>query len=135
MSFSRQQQALPLWFQNLPILKTITPLPLHSVMCVLVFIPELYCNLVVVKCEQLLPKLVALLLFPLLGQELDDGLGARQEAISVPPRRLPRISLGHALWIPRPSQLGYIAYLNPGRSTACSTGPVLSSLWQLPILV
>lgn len=72
-----------------------TSFPLHAVMRVLVFIPELYCDPVRVKGEELLSQLVALFLIPFLCQEGDYCLGAREEVVSVSPYTIRGICLGY----------------------------------------
>ena len=48
-----------------PVLQTITPLPLHPIVLILVLIPELHRNLVVGKGEQFFAQTIRLLLLPL----------------------------------------------------------------------
>jgi hypothetical protein len=76
-------------FRKRPVLETVTPLPLHAIVGILIFIPDsMSCgtgrsryldlpkldgNLVICKGEQLFPQTVALLFLPFLGQESLDG--------------------------------------------------------------
>lgn len=46
----------PTILRERPVLETITTLPLHSIMAVLILIPELDCDLVVLEREQLLAQ-------------------------------------------------------------------------------
>lgn len=77
-----------------PVLQTVRPLPLHAVVPVLVLVPELDGDLVVGEGEQLLAKTVVGLLFPLLGEELDDLLGPHEELVPVAPDRVGRVAVG-----------------------------------------
>lgn len=62
-----------------PVLQPITPLPLHLIVGVLVFIPELDGNLIGGKSKELFPQTVRLFFGPLCGQEVDDLVGATEE--------------------------------------------------------
>jgi len=77
-----------------PVLKTITTLPLHAIVGILILVPELDCDLVVGESEQLLAKLVALLLLPLLGQEVDDLDVALEEGAAIAPNTVVSIGFG-----------------------------------------
>lgn len=55
-----------------PIFKTITSLPLQTILRILVLIPKLYGNLVGCEGEQLLAQAVVLFASPLLCEELFD---------------------------------------------------------------
>jgi len=68
-----------------PVLKTVTPLPLHAIMRVLILVPELHRDLVIGECEQLLAQAVVLFLLPFLGQEVNNRICAREESVAVPP--------------------------------------------------
>lgn len=83
-----------------PILEPITALPAHTVMCILVLIPELHSNLVVRKRKQLLAQAVVLLFPPLLGQEFDYGVCAGQEAVAVAPDGVGCVGFGARDGIP-----------------------------------
>lgn len=85
---------LPSFTIESPILQTITPLPLHAVILVLIFIPELHSDFVVGKGEKLLAETIRLLLLPLLGQELDDLFSAAEEVIAVAPNAVGRVPIG-----------------------------------------
>lgn len=82
-----------------PIFEAIASLPLHAIICVLVLVPELHCNLVVSKGEQLLSQLIALLFDPLLGQKPNNSLGATEEVLSIPPNAVIRVSFGYGFWV------------------------------------
>lgn len=45
-------------FRESPVFEAITTLPLHSIVAVLILIPELHCNLVVRKSEQLFAQTI-----------------------------------------------------------------------------
>lgn len=62
-----------------PIFQAIASLPLHAVVFILEFIPELHRDLVVGECEQLLAKAVGLFFLPLVCQEIDDLVSAPDE--------------------------------------------------------
>ena len=77
-----------------PIFEPVTPLPLHPVVHILIFIPKLDCNLVVRKREQLLAQLVIVLFLPFRLQEADNGSAALEEFITVAPDRIFSVGFG-----------------------------------------
>lgn len=79
-----------------PVLEPVAPLPLHPVVGVLVLVPELHRDLVAafLKAEQFFPQAVVVLLAPFLGQEVDDGRGAGEEAVAVAPDAVFRVRFG-----------------------------------------
>lgn len=83
-----------------PIFEPITALPFHSVMGVLVLIPELYCDLVVGECEELLAETIALLLLPFFRQHVLYRSGSGEKRGTVPPDAVWRICLGDCCRIP-----------------------------------
>lgn len=68
-----------------PIFQTIAPLPLHPVLCILIFVPELHGDAVIGEGEQLFAETVGMLLFPLFGQKFDYGVGACEEGSTIAP--------------------------------------------------
>ena len=86
-----------------PILQTITPLPLHPIMRILILIPELDRDLVLEEREQLLAKSVVLLFLPFLGQEVFDCGGSGKERVAVSPDAVGGVRLSDDFWVPRRS--------------------------------
>lgn len=84
-----------------PVFEPVASLPLHPIVLVLVLVPKLHCNPVVCKSEKLLAQTIRLLFLPLGGQEIDDGLGAGQEKISVTPDGVIGVCFGNDGGIPQ----------------------------------
>jgi hypothetical protein len=82
-----------------PIFQAVTTLPLHSVISVLVFIPELDGNLIILKGKEFFTETVVLLFSPFLGQEADDFLGSEDEFLAVTPDAVGRVDFGNFFWI------------------------------------
>jgi hypothetical protein len=100
-----------------PVFEAIATLPLHSIMFVLVLVPELDCDLVVRESEQFLAQAVLnrhqhyptgllqkaspirCFLLPLRSQELDNGFGAGQKAATVPPDGVSRVRFSDGGWV------------------------------------
>lgn len=55
-----------------PVLKPVTPLPFHPVVCILILVPELDGDLVIPEGEEFFAQPVVELFVPLGGQEADD---------------------------------------------------------------
>lgn len=75
----------PTIFGESPVFQAVTTLPLHAVVFVLVLIPELHGDTVSREGEKLFTQAIRLLLIPLLGQKVDDGLGPSEELVAVAP--------------------------------------------------
>jgi len=82
-----------------PVLKSIAPLPFHSVRAVLILIPELDSYLVVREREELLAQAVGLLFRPLGCQEVFDGGGALQEVRAIAPDAVGSVGFGYGLGV------------------------------------
>lgn len=110
-----------------PVLEPVAPLPLQGVVLVLVLIPELYGDLVIAECEELLPQLVVLLLFPFLSQELDYCGSTDEKLVPVAPDGVRSVGNGDVLGV-----TGDVS--GQGRDagrlvpTGCSRDPELSLL-------
>lgn len=97
-----------------PVLETVRALPLHAVVPILVFIPELHGNLVVGEGKQFLAKTVVGFLLPLFREERDDLLGAHEEVVPVAPNRVGRVAVGNLFGVTGvPHVLGEFDFL-PG---------------------
>jgi len=86
-----------------PILETITPLPLHPIMRILILVPELDRDLILREREQLLAKSVVLLFLPFLGQKVFDCGGPGKEGVAVSPDAVGGVCLSDGFWVPRRS--------------------------------
>ena len=106
-------------FGERPVLQAIAPLPLHTIVCVLILIPELNSNLVVAECKELLSQTVALFFLPLSGQELDYGFATGQKLVPVSPYTIRGISLGDGLRFSADGQPYYTA-MQQGRMGSCT---------------
>lgn len=132
-------------FRKRPIFEAVTPLPRHSIMRVLVLIPELDRNLIFGECEQLLSKAVTLLLLPFLRQETLDCGSSRKKRGAVSPNAIRGIRLGDSFRIPIKGQaelfsFGSISYWVFQRSCAfftlaCAVSLVKGGLRDILVLV
>src|SRR5215469_9651873 len=82
-----------------PILKTITSLPLHTVIGILILVPELYCDLVVSERKQFLTQPIILLFLPFGSQHGDDFVMAMDELVTVTPDTVFCVCLNDFFWI------------------------------------
>jgi hypothetical protein len=133
-----------------PVFQAITTFPLHSIVFILVLIPELDSDLVVRESEQLLAQAasnyhqhmivrqicwrkalpIRCFLLPLGSKELDDGFCTREEAVAVTPDGVFGVGFGDGGGVPWVvwSGLRSIKYCNVSSLTGCSRDPALSSL-------
>lgn len=91
---------------KLPTFQPVATLPLHSIVGILIFIPELHCDFVVLEREELLTQLVAVLLAPLPGQEFLDRFGSGKELVAVTPDAVYNMiseSFRRSVWVDLPS--------------------------------
>jgi hypothetical protein len=84
-----------------PVFESITALPLHAIMGILIFVPELDSDLVLSESEELLAQLVVLLLVPFPGQEFNDGFSAGEKFVPVTPDAIARVAFRHLFGISR----------------------------------
>jgi hypothetical protein len=108
----------PAILRKRPILETVAALPLHTIMRVLVLVPELDSNLVFGERKQLLAKTVALLPLPFLGQEFLNPYRTGEERRPVSPDAVRRIRFGNCL---------QISVIVNARVCAWSRGPTVHS--------
>jgi hypothetical protein len=86
--------AHPTILRERPVFETIASLPFHSVVLVLVLIPELDRYLIVRESEQLFTQAIRFLLLPFGGQEVDDGLRTDDELVTITPDGVVRVRFG-----------------------------------------
>lgn len=84
-------------FSKRPILQPITSPPLS--LLIEIFIPKLHCNLIIRKCKQFLAKSISIFPGPLMSQESNYLLGAREELVAVAPDRVGGVSFGYRFWL------------------------------------
>lgn len=84
-----------------PILEAIAALPLHTILCVLVLIPELDRDFVCCECEELFAQTVVLLPLPFLCEQVYDLVVALDKAGSISPDAILGICFGNGNRIPR----------------------------------
>lgn len=83
-----------------PILQTITSLPSHPIICILILIPELNRDPIVPEGEQLLAQSIVALALPFGRQKIDNGIRARKEGGAVTPDAARSVGLRNSLEIP-----------------------------------
>jgi hypothetical protein len=83
-----------------PVFEAIASLPFHSIVLVLVLIPELDSYLVVREREQLFTQAIGFLLLPFGGQEVDNGLSTDDELVTVTPDGVVCVRFGDGCWVP-----------------------------------
>lgn len=110
-----------------PVLEAIASLPLHSILSVLVLVPELDCDFVVLEYEELLAKAVVLLFLPLGGEEGDYVGMAAEEGRAVAPDGVFRIGLGYLFRVSGArSEARLLVFVKGEKYTVYSRGPELS---------
>lgn len=78
-----------------PVLQPITTLPLHTIVAILVLIPELHRDLVVGESEELFAQAIRLLLVPLPCEKVNDGFAAGEEAVAIAPDAVGCVCFGN----------------------------------------
>ena len=79
-----------------PILQPITALPLHTIVAILVLIPELHRDLVIGESEELFAQAIRLLLVPLPCEKVNDGFAAGEEAVAIAPDAVGCVCFGNS---------------------------------------
>ena len=102
-----------------PVLEAITPLPLPT-RSILVLVPELDCDFIVGKGEELFPQDVMLLFLPFAGQELDNGCGAGEELVAIAPDAVRRVGFDDFYRIPCCSSIRWRVEKDGSTHTVCS---------------
>jgi hypothetical protein len=82
-----------------PVLKSVAPLPLHSIRAILIFVPELHRYLVVRESKKLFAQTVGLFFRPLGCEEVFDGGGSLEEVAAVAPDAVGGVGFGYGFGI------------------------------------
>jgi len=90
----------PAVLRKRPVFKAIASLPLHTILRILVLIPELNSDLVLRERKELLTQTVVLLSGPLLGQEVYDLLCPTEKRGAVPPDGVFGVRFGDIFRLP-----------------------------------
>lgn len=77
-----------------PILKPVASLPLHSIVGILILVPELHGNLVVRESEEFLAQAVGFFFLPFRCEEGDDGVCTLEEVGAVAPDGVGGVGFG-----------------------------------------
>lgn len=83
-----------------PILQAIASLPSHSIIRILVLVPELHRDPIIPKSEQLLAQAIIVLTLPLGCEKLDNGVCAREKEGTVTPDTIRSVGLRDSRGIP-----------------------------------
>ena len=83
-----------------PILQAIASLPSHSIIRILVLVPELHRDPIIPKSEQLLAQAIIVLALPLGCEKLDNGVCAGEKEGTVTPDTIRSVGLRDPRGIP-----------------------------------